>query len=384
MTIDGDHAGEPVNEQIRLLLREDEPRWHLVAAEDAIDDGRLDTARGALARALEMIGPGSPDADEAAFVGLRLAMASVDYRGAAGEVSSLAGRCDPADPVWNRRVRALVESAPRVFPGAMRAGLLGLLPEVPDEGVASHGAAPRAAPSLADLPDDEGWEPARAPDPPPERELPPIPTESPFDRARAVRASGGPPPTAEVELVVTVDEPPAETDVVVLVDETLGDSDTAPGFSGRLRVSESDADLTDADALRDHLVEEMLAGISGEEGELLFQTATTFLNNRDFATAEVMFSAAMQVPEFRLGACEGVMQSLIGAGRFAEAVATGARAVRIFARSVDELTGIVYLQGVAAQELGDLETARACYERVAASPDASHIPDLAERRAAVR
>lgn len=426
MTITDGDGGRSPDEQIRTL-REDSPRWHLEAAEEEIDAGRLDVARAALARARETLSPGS-DTDEAAFVAVRLAAASVDLKTATAEVVGLVERRDPADPVWNRRLRRIIEGAPRVFSRSMRAGLLDLLPPVPGDAASTAGSAGIvASPTLPDLPGEAEWgdaAPAAAaaaadaggdviarpilPELPGEDdwgeadagveedigdggvgepvgadrasgdELPPVPTVSPFERARGPGVARA----AEEQLVARGVEQD-EDDVVVLVDLTLDDPAAPAGFSGRVTIAAEDADLTDADALRDRLVEEMLASVSDEEGRLLFETATTFLINRDFETAEVMFSAAMQRPELRVPACEGMMQSLVGAGRFVEAVATGARATRIFALEGDSLLGIVYLQGIAAQAVEDDALARSCYARVAASAHAAHFPDLQDRQAAV-
>jgi hypothetical protein len=425
MTMTGGDGGRSPDEQIRTL-REDSPRWHLEAAEDEIDAGRLDVARAALARARETLSAGA-DTDEAAFVAVRLAAASVDLKTATAEVVGLVERRDPADPVWNRRLRRIIEGAPRVFPRSMRAGLLDLLPPVPGDAASTAGSAGIvASPTLPDLPDEDEWgdaapaAPAAAadsgdviarpilPELPGEddwgevnagvesdigdggvgepagadrasgEELPPLPTVSPFERARATRVAHA----AEEPLVDRGVERGGD-DVVVLLDLTLEGPPPPAGFSGRVTIAAEDADLTDADALRDRLVEEMLASVSDEEGQLLFETATTFLINYDFETAEVMFSAAMQLPELRVPACEGVMQSLVGAGRFVEAVATGARATRIFAREGDSLLGIVYLQGIAAQAVEDDALARSCFARVAASAHAAHFPDLHDRQAAV-
>lgn len=424
---DGDGGRSP-DEQIRTL-REDLPRWHLEAAEDEIDAGRLDVARAALARARETLSAGA-DTDEAAFVAVRLAAASVDLKTATAEVVGLVTRQDPGDPVWNRRLRRIIEAAPRVFPRSMRAGLLDLLPPVPgDAASATGGAGFVASPTLPDLPGEDEWgdaapvAPATAADAGggvvarpilPElpgkddwgegaagvgadigdggageragadratgEELPPVPTVSPFARARGTRvAHAAEEPLQPVDRGVEQDG----DDVVVLLDLTLDGPAAPAGFSGWVRIAAEEADLTDADALRDRLVEEMLASVSDEEGQVLFETATTFLINRDFETAEVMFSAAMQLPELRVPACEGVMQSLVGAGRFVEALATGARATRIFAREGDSLLGIVYLQGIAAQAVEDDALARSCFARIAASTHAAHFPDLQDRQAAV-
>ncbi|HEX8695971.1 MAG TPA: hypothetical protein VF746_26385 [Longimicrobium sp.] len=388
-----DGGGRTPAEQLRALghgagtaPREDSPRWHLGAAEDAMDEGRWDTARAALQRARESIAPGSPEVGEAAYVALRLAVATVDLRTATSEVLALADRMDAADPVWNRRVRRIVEAAPPVFAASMRAGLLDLLPPLPDPAerrdpealeIPAFEVPPGGLPLL---PDEDAWPvadetsaPAAAATGPlrDSAELPPVPTESPFAAARAARQAAAPP------------HDPKE-DVVVLDPDAFSPSREPEPFSGRVFVPAAGEDLTDAGALRDRLVEEMLARIGEEEGQLLFATATTFLNNGEFETAEIMFSAAMQLPELRVPACEGVMQALVGAGRYAEAVATGARAARIFAREGEALFGIVYWHGVAAQAVGDAAVARSCFARIDATPHRGQFPDLADRMAAVR
>ncbi|HEX6037797.1 hypothetical protein, partial [Longimicrobium sp.] len=152
---------------------EDSPRWHLTAAEEAMDAGDWDMARGAIERARETIVPGSADADEASFAALRLALATVDLRLAASEVTALVDRMDPLDPVWNRRVRRVVAAAPPVFSPSMRTRLLELLPGVPESGPPPVVAAPgdkrypgmepylgafvMPADGLPPLPDEEPW-----------------------------------------------------------------------------------------------------------------------------------------------------------------------------------------------------------------------------------
>ncbi len=340
---------------------EDSPRWHLGAAEDAMDQGRWDIARAAVERARESIAPGTREEDEAGFVALRLAVGTMDLRTATTEVLALIERRPPEDAEWNRRVRRIIAAAPPVFAGSMRAGLLDLLPPVPDgDPRIPHVALPPGG--LPDLPEEEPW-PA-----PGETALPPIPTESPFAAALAAATSGG----------------AAEVDAVVMYDGDVEERDEAGVFPGRLVVAQAEVELRDADLLRDRLVESMLSRVTEAEGRLLFETATTFLINREFGTAEVLFSAGMQLPGLRVASCEGLMRSLVGAERFAEAVATGTRALRIFARDGDALLGIAFLLGQASEALGDLNTARACYERVAGSADAAHFRDLDTRRAAVR
>lgn len=344
-----------------------------------MDEGRWDTARAAVQRARETIEAGTPEEVEAAFVALRLAVATVDLRSATAEGIALTERMDPRDPVWNRRVRRIVAAAPRVFAAPMRTGLLKLLPLLPgDDAAVPHVAVP--AGGLPLLPGEDDWDEPPADEP---RRvaaatvpLPPIPTESPFRAAEPVVEPVAEP--AAPDPVVS-----AGADEVLVWDAGPGGSDEPAGFGGRVLVPGAGADLTDADALREHFVEAMLASVSEEEGQLLFDTASTFLNNREFGSAEIMFSAAMQVPAIRVPACEGVMQALIGAERFSEAVSTGTRALRIFGREGDALLGIVYCLGIAAQAQGDVATARSCYARVAESGHAEHFPELDARRAAL-
>jgi hypothetical protein len=363
---------------------EDSPRWHLTAAEEAMDDGHWDVARAAIHRARESIVDGSADADEASFAALRLAVSTVDVHLAAAEISALAARMDASDPVWNRRVRRLVGSAPPAFPGSMCARLLELVPALLEDraggSVSTPGlyveSFPVPAGGLPLLPDEDpsdglasvaGEASTHVASPGP---LAPIPTESPF--AAAARARRASPPEA------------AEDDVVVFDEDALPASAPPHGFTGRVFIAADESDLQDADALRDRLVEEMLASITEEEGQVLFATASTFLNNGQYETAEIVFSAAMQLPDLRLAACEGLMQALVAAGRHTEAVATGARAERIFAREGDALLGIVYWHGVAAQALGATDAATGCFQRVLAHPQHVHFPELAARMAALR
>lgn len=365
---------------------EDSPRWHLAAAEDAMDERRWDMARAAVQRARETIGPGTPEADEAAFVALRLAVATVDLRSATGEVMALAARMDPADPVWNRRVRRIVEAAPPVLAASMRAGLLDLLPVLPEDETAGAAAAvepgiphvPLPPGGLPQLPDDDAWQEAGA-EPEMSTAAPPLTGADgpPAAPARSPFRAGADTPDLRSRSVAD------DEALVVLEGDPLPWTEPA-GFTGRVFVPPAGADLTDADALRERLVEEMLAKVGEAEGQLLFATATTFLNNGEFETAEIMFSAAMQIPELRLAACEGAMQALVRGGRYAEAVATGTRATRIFAREGEALLGIVYWHGVAAQAGGNAATARNCFARIDATPHRAQFSDLAERMDAVR
>ena len=369
-------------------LAEDSPRWHLTFAEEAMDARRWSDARAALARAREGIVAGSADADEAAFVALRLAMAEVNLHAATAEVVALVQRMDPADPVWNRRVRRIVSEAPAVAPRSMRAELLDVLPPVPDL-LPRAAAAPAAeveripvpAGGLPDLADDLWADPGELPGGEAEVEhpgspsteppsLPPVPTENPFVVS-----------TAAVEEVAAERDAPAD-DLVVFVPDA--GADELPAFTGRVVVGQEAGDLTDADALRERLVEEMLAKVTDEEGQLLFETATTFLNNGEPATAELMFSAAMQVPGLRIPACEGMVQALVAAERYAEAAAQCVKAGRLFASHGEALTGIVYWHGVAAQAIGDTDTATMCFSRVSGSAHAIHFPDVGARLAAAR
>jgi tetratricopeptide (TPR) repeat protein len=372
-----DAAGRSPAAQLRALGHqpprapvEDSPRWHLTAAEEAMDAGDWDVARGAIDRARESIAPGSADADEACYAALRLALATVDLRLATAEVMALADRMDPLDPVWNRRVRRVVESAPAVFSPSMRVRLLELLPAVPppatipgEEPYLGEFVVP--ADGLPPLPDEEPWDPAAGPallQDASGASFRPVPTESPFGAGR-VRPEPQQPPD----------------DVLVFDEDALPPAATPAGFAGRVRIVASESDLSDADLLRERLVEEMLASVTEDEGQLLFATASTFLNNGQFQSAEIMFSAAMQIPDLRLAACEGLMQALVAAGRHAEAVATAVRAERIFVRDAEALLGIVYWHGVAAQALGDTSAARTCFARVLAHPAHVHFPEVAAR-----
>lgn len=347
--------------------KDDSPRWHLQAAEDALDRGRLEVARAAVQRARECAPPDSADAEEAAFVALRAAVASIDLRAATEEVQALRACHDDGDPVWNRRVRAIIAQAPTVFGASMRAGLLGLLPpvqepvEVVSERIDSDPVPEVLLPAsgLPQLPDEDDFEPA------------PAVNEAPVEPMLFSGIAPQPPSPLELEQSVAwVDpgEPPHE--------------DRAQ-FTGRVRVGEGEADLTDAEGLRERLVEEMLAGVSEAEGQLLIDVATTFLNNREFGSAELLFSAAMGIPTLRVPACEGLVQTQVGGGSHEDAAGTAARALRIYAREGDALLGIVYWGGIAALELGDRETARRAFERISRSRHAAAFPDLEDRYAAV-
>lgn len=346
--------------------KDDSPRWHLRAAEDALDQGRLEIARAAVQRARESASPDSTDAEESAFVALRAAIASVDLRAATEEVQALRACHDDGDPVWNRRVRAIIAQAPAVFGASMRAGLLGLLPPVPE-------AVEAVSERIDSDPVPDVLLPVSG--------LPQLPEEDDFDSAAAVNDA----PVAPMFSGIAPHPPsPIELEQsVAWVDPGEPPHEDRAQFTGRVRVGEGDADLTDAEALRERLVEEMLAGVSEEEGQLLIDVATTFLNNREFGSAELLFSAAMGIPTLRVPACEGLVQAQVGGGRHEDAAGTVARALRIYAREGDALLGIVYWGGIAALELGDHEMARRAFERISRSRHAADFPDLEERFAAV-
>jgi hypothetical protein len=372
---DGGAAG-----QLRVLSvrRDDSPRWHLHAADEAIEDGRLDVAREALARARANAAGDPGVVAEARFVALRLALASVELRKATDEVLGLVAENDPGDPVWNRRVRRMIESAPATVPDSVRDGLLDLLPELP--------GAPAALPAsgLPALPDDPRETLAT------EREESdqgsagvdhrPVPASDPFAAVPDADSDRDAPEEAEVEVEVE-----AEVEVVMLDLDSDPPVPAGGSFDGRLRVSGGNGDeLTDAERLRDRLVDEMLATIPEEEARLLFESATTFLNNGDPATAAVIFSSVMRVPEFRVAACEGFMQALVQDGRCDEAAVTASRAERVYATEGAAILGIVYWHGVAAQHQGDKATALLCFSRVLSDPSArSCFVDLDSRIAEV-
>ena len=358
--------------QLRVLSvrMDDSPRWHLHAADEAIEDGRLDVAREALARARANAAADPGVVVEARFVALRLALASVELRKATDELLGLVAENDAGDPVWNRRVRRMIESAPAAVPDSVRGGLLDLLPALP--------GAPVALPAsgLPALPDDP-------------RE------SSATDRAERDESSAAVdhrPVPASDPFVAVPDADSArdaleEAEVEVVMLDLDSDSPVPAGasFDGRLTVSGRDGDeLTDAERLRDRLVDEMLATIPEEEARLLFESATTFLNNGDPATAAVIFSSVMRVPEFRVAACEGFMQALVQDGRCDEAAVTASRAERVYATEGAAILGIVYWHGVAAQHQGDKATALLCFSRVLSDPTArSCFVDLDGRIAAV-
>lgn len=336
---------------------EDAPRWHLAAAEEAMDEGRWDAARVALQRARENLVPGGLDSVEARFVALRLAVSTVDLRTATDETMGLVESMDEDDPVWNRRVRDIIGAAPRVFSSSMRAGLTSLLPpvqRVEDVGIAA------SEPGRDDF--DDGGEP----------EL------FALDEAVDPRVDDG----AETQYEVWVDDGESAAEAADAAGTEADTEAASTGARWHVRVDPA-ADLEDADSLRDRLVERMLAEVTDDEFLLLFETATTFLANGQFDTAELMFSAAMQAPGLRVAACEGLVQALVLGGRHSEAITNAVRATRVFAREGEHLAGVLYWQGVAAQESGDLAMARGCFDRVLATSAASVYPDLRSRRESV-
>lgn len=316
-----------------------------------MDEGRWDAARVALQRARENMVEGAPDAIEARYVALRLAVSTVDLRTATEETMGLVESMDEHDPVWNRRVRDIIAAAPKVFTSSMRSGLATLLPPLRE---VDGGAQPGA-----------GWPGGRPEEEEPEPEL-----FSALDVAAEAVAEEG---AGEAEYEVWLDEPGVESAAAPDPEE--------PDPRWHVRVDPGTHDLEDADSLRDHLVERMLAEVTDDEFRLLFETATTFLANEQYDTAELMFSAAMQAPGLRVPACEGLVQALVLGGRHAEAITNAVRATRVFAREGAQLAGIYYWQGVAAQQSGDMEMARGCFDRVLVIPAAAAVyPDLRSRR----
>lgn len=349
---------------------EDAPAWHLQAAEEAMDACRWDNARAALERARENLPADAPEAEEACFVGLRLAVGTVDPGSMIAEIAALAARRGPNDDVWVRRVRTMLDQATHL-PASMRHRLPAILAKVvgaprpqPDESVDVTATA------LPPLPgDDEPWPVGETAKGVAETTWPPpMPTVDPFLTARPNRS---PPPS---------DEP---DEVAVLAFDDSPQQEAPPPFSGRVVVEET-IDLTDTDQLRERMVEEMLAGVTDDEAHQLFATAATFLNNGAPDSAERLFSATMRAPDLRVAACEGRMQALVQGGRCADAVTTGLRATRIFVREGDAVLGIVYWLGVAAQSEDNPEVASACFRRVATSGHAARFPDLPDRIASLR
>ena len=346
---------------------EDHPRWHLEAAEGAMDAGEWDAARAALERARETLDPASPDAAEAAFVALRLAVGTVDLQRATAETCWIAAATLPGDVAWVRRAREIIEAAPRHFGASMRAGLLSLLP-APEADRAPEPAEAEDDGFLAALLEPADEPGAHAPD-----------HDDGEGDGGGAEAGGEGLDEAGYEVWI-VDGAELETEAAADGEVPGAEGGGGGGFDGHVRVGDGDGiALEDADQLRDHLVEQMLARVTEEEFQILFDTATTFLANGQLASAELMFSAAMQSPVLRVAACEGLMQALVLAGRLDEAMANASRAVRLYARDGDAVLGIVYWQGVAAQAAGNRETARGCYARVAASPASAAYPEVRDR-----
>jgi hypothetical protein len=423
---------------------EDTPRWHLAAAEEASAAGRWDEAREALDRARANLNGDLRDTSEAAFVGLRLSVARLDILAATAELTNLMNLHDHGDPVWNRRARSVIAGAPKLAGTDLLLQLLPTLAAEPERGGAERALAapteipvlPGEAEWLEEVADQGHGEPpvadadalgnevpddllgptetaAEIPVPARAAPLPPVPAVNPFTAA-AERARG---PIADVafgepdvgeratqregrgphssggdgggrQSPHSEDRGRADASLeapeILLLDH-LDAAAEAPVFTGRLLVAGTDVDLSDADGLRDRLVEAMLAGaVTDQEGDELFHTASTFLNNFDYATAEALFSAAMQVPHLRVAGCEGLVQCLVKLGRMSDAVTTAALAVRIFSDDAQALLGILYWQGVAAEAQGDRLTARKCFERIVLSRQVEHFPDVSARLERIR
>lgn len=264
---------------------DDTPRWHLEAAGEALEDGRLEDAEEALARGREGLRAGSPDEDEAAYLALGVALLRADVGGAEAEIRWLAGR----EGDGSARARGLLGAASAALSGEARARLLALLPG--GDHVASHGWDVREM----EIPDV----------PLPPSGLPMLPDEEEMEFPAEQRDGRGTP----------------------LLDAPAEAQPPAPPVAA-----------DGPDGLRERLVEQLLAG--PESPEVLFAVAMTLLRCGHLADAEVLFAAAAEAPELRLAAWEGLMEILVRSGRSGEAVSTALRLTRVHRGAGEALAGI--------------------------------------------
>ncbi|HEX8674624.1 MAG TPA: hypothetical protein VF710_22175 [Longimicrobium sp.] len=129
----------------------------------------------------------------------------------------------------------------------------------------------------------------------------------------------------------------------------------------RLRVA---PDRTDAEELLRSFVDHMTRwrdDVSDEEAENFYDLGTSFLDMEQWESAVKVFDQAMRNPGTRVGAAEGYMKALMGMGDHHAAFGAAGMALSNLAEAGEPLSGILFLRGRAAEEIGDTREARRCY-----------------------
>jgi tetratricopeptide (TPR) repeat protein len=129
----------------------------------------------------------------------------------------------------------------------------------------------------------------------------------------------------------------------------------------RLRVT---PDRTDAEELLRSFVDHMTRwrdDVSDEEAENFYDLGTSFLDMEQWESAVKVFDQAMRNPGTRVAAAEGYLKALMGMGDYHAAFGAAGMALSNLAEAGEPLSGILFLRGQAAEEIGDPREARRCY-----------------------
>ena len=130
----------------------------------------------------------------------------------------------------------------------------------------------------------------------------------------------------------------------------------------RLRVT---PDRTDAEELLRSFVDHMTRwrdDVSDEEAENFYDLGTSFLDMEQWESAVKVFDQAMRNPGTRVAAAEGYLKALIGMGDHHAAFGAAGMALSNLASAGEPLSGILFLRGQAAEQIGDPREARRCYQ----------------------
>ncbi|HEX8211280.1 MAG TPA: hypothetical protein VF584_13990 [Longimicrobium sp.] len=132
-------------------------------------------------------------------------------------------------------------------------------------------------------------------------------------------------------------------------------------IDARLRVT---PDRTDAKELLRSFVDHMTRwrdDVSDEEAENFYDLGTSFLEMEQWESAVKVFDQAMRNPGTRVAAAEGYLKALMGMGDHHAAFGAAGMALSNLADAGEPLSGILFLRGQAAEEIGDPREARRCY-----------------------
>jgi len=132
-------------------------------------------------------------------------------------------------------------------------------------------------------------------------------------------------------------------------------------IDSRLRVT---PDRTDAEDLLRSFVDHMTRwrdDVSDEEAENFYDLGTSFLDMEQWESAVKVFDQAMRNTGTRVAAAEGYLKALMGMGDHHAAFGAAGMALSNLAEAGESLSGILFLRGQAAEEIGDPREARRCY-----------------------